>query len=241
MIERTEHTLTFPHLPEALQGLRIVQLSDIHRSRLTPDSLIRQAVEVANRACPDLIVLTGDYVTDQQTDIEPCASLLASLSAPLGVYAILGNHDHIAGAQIVARALRRIGARVLINESVLLSNGLRIVGIEDDQPHRWNLHRAFAHCRTGEPTLVLAHNPSQVDQFPEKECYVLSGHTHGGQIHVPVLTAQKVRAIGSAHYRAGWYTVGRARLYVHRGLGCVGLRLRFRAVPEVAVFTLAAS
>jgi hypothetical protein len=238
MIEITRHRLPIPYLPEELRGLRVVQLSDLHRSRLTQDRRLRHAVAQANDACPDIILLTGDFVTAEATDIEPCGHILAPLQSRLGRYAVLGNHDFTAGASAVERMLTRLGIHVLTNESVRLSNGLRVVGLEDDRHGRPDVARAFNGVRPDEPVLVLSHNPVGAELVAQHRCVVFSGHTHGGQIRVPVLTEQQVRRIGSKHYRAGWFTVGQARLYVNRGLGQVGLPLRFLCRPEISIFTL---
>lgn len=238
MIERTEHLVAVPHLPGALGGLRVVQLSDLHRSRLTPDRRLRHAIALANAACPDLIVLTGDFVTRDPADIEPCGHILAPLHAPLGRFAVLGNHDVVAGAAAVERMLARLGIEVLTNRGVRLPNGLWLVGLEDDRHGRPDPVRAFHHVPEGEPVVVLSHNPVGAELVSHRECVVLSGHTHGGQIRLPILTEREVRRIGSKHYRAGWFNIGRAKLYVNRGLGQVGVPLRFLCRPEVSVFTL---
>jgi predicted MPP superfamily phosphohydrolase len=238
VIEFTRHRVAVPNLPPALRGLRIVQLSDLHRSKYTRDRHLRHAVARANAACPDLILLTGDFVTLDPADIEPCGHILAPLQAPLGRFAVLGNHDVRAGAPAVERMLTHLGIRVLTNESVLLENGLRLVGLEDDRYGTPDPQRAFRGVRDDEPTLVLSHNPVGAELVAQHACVVFSGHTHGGQIRLPVFTDREVRRIGSKHYRAGWFTVGRARLYVNRGLGQVGLPVRFLCRPEISLFTL---
>jgi len=238
MIEFTEHTVTVPHLPESLRGLRIVQLTDLHRSKLTPDTRLHHAIARANQACPDLILLTGDYVSKERADILPCAQILAPLRARLGVYAILGNHDYYVDGPAVACALERLGFTLLLNRSDRLDNGLRLVGIDDDRHKHTDVKRAFAGVAPTDPTLVLVHNPALVELFSDRTCVALAGHTHGGQIKLPLLTRREVRRIGAKHYRAGWYTVGNARLYVNRGLGQVGVPFRFLCRPEIALFTL---
>src|SRR5882724_9198861 len=130
MIERTEHTVSVPGLPEELQGMKIVQLSDLHRSRMTSDRILRHAVALANAAEPDLIVLTGDFVTNRRSDIEPVAHIVGPLRARLGVYAILGNHDYSTDAHAMERALIHQGIHLLLNRSIRLENGLYLVGLD---------------------------------------------------------------------------------------------------------------
>jgi predicted MPP superfamily phosphohydrolase len=238
VIQITRHRVKVPNLPAELRGLRIVQLSDLHRSKYTQDRRLRHAVAQANAACPDLILLTGDFVTADPADIEPCSHILSPLHAPLGRYAVLGNHDFTAGAQAVECMLTRLGIHVLTNESVRLENGLRLVGLEDDRHGKPDPVRAFREVRPDEPTLVLSHNPVGAELISQHDCIVFSGHTHGGQIRLPLLTEREVRKIGSKHYREGWFTVGKARLYVNRGLGQVGLPVRFLCRPEMSIFTL---
>jgi predicted MPP superfamily phosphohydrolase len=238
MMERTEHIVTLSGLPTAARGLRVVQLTDIHRSRLTHDRLLRHAVAAANAAQPDLIVLTGDFVTNRPSDIEPCARILAPLRARLGVYAILGNHDYSTDAPAVERALLHQNITVLKNHKVRLENGLWLVGLDDDHAGKTNVSHAFAGIEKEELTFTLIHNPALAEQFSDRNALAVGGHTHGGQMFLPVITKWAVRRIGAKEYRAGWYTVGRVKLYVNRGLGRVGVPVRFLSRPEVAVFTL---
>ncbi len=248
-LERTEHTVALPHLPAALAGLRVVQLTDLHRSRHTSDRLLRAAVAQCVAWRPDIILLTGDFVNHDPADIAPCMEILAPLAprttggsiAPLGVYAVPGNHDRRAGLEQVQAGLAGLGITFLLNSSVRLDNGLALVGIDEDWHGTPDVELAFAGIPPDAPTLALAHNPGTADLMADRECLIFSGHTHGGQVNVPFLTAHVVRWIKAKHYRAGWYTVGRAQLYVNRGLGNADLPIRFRCRPEIALFTLSPS
>lgn len=238
MIEVTRHTVVMPELHPTVQGFKIAQLTDLHRSGLTSDRLLRHSITIVNAGKPDLIVLTGDYVSSNVSDIAPVARMLSALHAPHGVYAIMGNHDHHTDGPEVVRELTHVGIHMLQNQSVLIKDHLRLVGLEDDRKHHTDIPRAFHNVGPDETTIVLAHNPALVEKLSGRTCIVLSGHTHGGQIHLPILTARELRRIGAKHYRAGWYTVGSARLYVSRGLGNVGLPFRLFARPEISEFTL---
>ena len=238
MIERTEHQVIVPNLPESLRGLKVVQLTDLHRSHLTSDILIRHAVAMANAEKPDLILLTGDYVTQDPADIIPCGHLIAPLRARLGVFAVLGNHDYTADAPSVVRMLKHSGITVLMNESVEAVEGLWLAGLEDDRHGRPNPGSAFAEIPANKAVIAMIHNPAFSEKIAELACVVLSGHTHGGQVKIPILTTRELRRIGAKHYRAGWYTVGNVLLYVNRGIGKVGVPFRFRCRPEIAVFNL---
>lgn len=238
MIETTEHRVILPYLPPELRGLRLAQLSDFHRSRLTPDSLIRHAVACANEARPDLLLLTGDFVTQDPKDIAPCMHLLAPLKARLGVFAVLGNHDYTADARATAHGLERLGFTVLTNQNHRLEQGLCIAGLEDDRYGTPDAKRMLHGISAREPLVVMSHNPVGAEHLADRECLVVSGHTHGGQVRMPLLTAREVRRIGAKHYREGWFTVGKAQLYVNRGLGRTGLPVRFLCKPELSLFTL---
>ncbi len=238
MIERTEHQVVIPNLPETLRGLKVVQLTDLHRSRLTPDNLIKHAVAMANAENPDLILLTGDFVTEDTADIVPCGHLIAPLRARLGVYAVLGNHDYTSDAPAVVRMLKHSGITVLMNESIEPGKGLWLTGLEDDRHGHPNSVKAFAGIPGNSAVIAMIHNPAYSEKIAAYPCFALSGHTHGGQVRVPILTSRELRRIGAKHYRAGWYDVGKVKLYVNRGIGKVGVPIRFRCRPEIAVFTL---
>ena len=238
MISQTEHTLTVPYLPETAVGLRVAHLTDLHRDPLTPDATIREAIATANTARPDVIVLTGDFVSHRQEDVAPVAEMLAALTAPLGVYAILGNHDFRAGGENVRRALTEVGITMLDDRAERLACGLTLVGITDDIEGDGERGRALAGIAETEAVFALIHNPADAERFSERACVAVSGHTHGGQVVVPFLTRWKLRSIFAKEYRAGFYQVGKVTLYVNRGVGNVGVPFRFRTPPEVALFRL---
>ncbi len=243
-IEITHHTFVLPNLQltsgtnEQQSGVKIAQITDMHRSNLTSDKILHKSIQLVNEQKPDLIVLTGDYISSRKEDIEPVTSMISNLRAPLGTIAILGNHDHHTDGAAVRRALERVGVTVLQNDSMLIDKHLRLVGLDDDRYHHTDIKRSLAKVVEGEALLVLAHNPALVEKLSDLECLVLSGHTHGGQVHLPILTARELRRIGAKHYKAGWYKVGKASVYVCRGLGNVGVPFRLFCRPEIAFFNL---
>lgn len=243
-MQTTRHRVVVLHLPPSLNGLRVAQLSDFHRSRLTSDALIAEAVACVCRESPDLILLTGDFVNDDPADIAPCMKLLAPLVnsgiAPLGVYAVHGNHDVKADLAKLQQALEDSGIVYLRNQSRCLANGLWIVGLDEDWYGTPDVVAAFADVQADAPVLVLAHNPGEADLVADRNCIVFSGHTHGGQIRLPIITKRALKWIKAKHYRAGWYTTGKARLYVNRGIGNADVPFRFLCPSEVTFFTLEA-
>ena len=227
-----------PGLPISAHGTRVVHLTDIHRCKHTADSVISRSVEIANSLSPDVIVLTGDFVTEDPADIPFCASLLSPLQAKWGVFAVLGNHDYTADASEVVRQLELTGIEFLINRNITLPNGLKIVGLDDDREGKINLSEAHEGVDSEEPSLTLIHNPAVVEKISERPSLVLAGHTHGGQVDIPPFSDWEIKRIGGKGYKAGWFNVGRSQMFVNRGIGQVAFPFRFRAAPEVAIFTL---
>lgn len=232
-------------------ALRIVQLTDFHFQRRVPVSYVESCVRTANAERPDLIALTGDYVHKGARYVEAISDLLGELSAPLGVYAVLGNHDHaVRNAlgfrryphlhQKVADSLSRRGIRVLHNELLTIEHGgaqFQISGVDDLWSRRCRPDVALAALDAGLPHVMLAHHPCTIELLGSRRCdLMLSGHTHGGQVHLAkygsVTLSRRMKS-----YAAGLYSHGQSRLYVNKGVG-FGLRIRYNRRPEIAVFEL---
>lgn len=222
--------------------VRVVQLSDLHRSWCVSEEFIAQIVARTNALQPDLILLTGDFVTKSSGYAESCMRHLQDLRAPMGRYAVLGNHDywcdHYTGAPVIAQHLADIGVELLTNRSVRLDHNLRLVGIDDGNSGNPNLPLAFERMEAGEAMLAMTHNPVLFPLLSEYPCVTLCGHTHGGQVNVPFITDAIVGH--SMRYLRGWYNEAHApgRLYVSRGLGTVHVPVRLNCTPEIALFTL---
>jgi len=235
-----EHVeLMLPDLCAAQDGLRVVQISDLHVGRLTPHHLVRGAIDAANRFRPDLIVLTGDYLTHyygvgKNTHPSLISEQLGGLQAP--TIAILGNHDWYVDAGGAVKALESLGYGTLRNQNTtLLLRGepFTIVGIDDLSTHHTDVPLAMKGARPGS-RLYLSHVPDVAERlcYLEQPALVLSGHTHGGQLNVPPLAGIRFR------YLAGLYRLGHVQLYVNRGLGNSWMPVRLNAPPEVTLFTL---
>lgn len=238
-------------LPEPFADFRIVQLSDFHCSRQVTPLYLAEAVELAQAQNPDLVVLTGDFVHQGFKYIERVAETLGRLSAPCGVYAVLGNHDfsvrnalgfrrHRHLHRAVAGALTTRGVKVLRNETVPLTRAdarLNLTGVEDLWSRVCDPDRAFAGLCGSVPRIVLAHNPRTIERLNGQRCdLMLSGHTHGGQVNWPGLGRP---ALGrhARRFAAGMYQYRSSYLYVNKGVG-FGFRFRFGVRPEVAVMVL---
>ena len=184
--ELSETDIPIRDLPDSFDGFRIVQISDIHHSRIVSIEDVRRVIEVAQQARPDLIALTGDYTTMYRRYIEPCAEALATLSAPEGVWAVLGNHDHYTDAQLTTRALERAHINVLDNANTLIRRGadtLQLAGVDDYSWGKTKWERAFYGMDRRRPSVLLSHQPRVLDLAETHGVsLILSGHTHGGQV-----------------------------------------------------------
>jgi predicted MPP superfamily phosphohydrolase len=246
-----------PNLADAFDGLKIVQLSDLHYGPFTGNREIGRAVARANAENPDLVVLTGDFVTARTFGFESdrltdpalthavlCANLLGQLRAPLGVFAVLGNHDSFVNAFYVAEVLGFRSVRVLRNARHALERGsarLWLAGVEDVLQGSPRLDLALKGIPAGEPTVLLVHEPDFADFAARLPVHLqLSGHSHGGQVRLPLLGSPYLPPL-ARKYPYGYYRVGRMQLYTNRGIGTIMVPLRFDAPPEVTVFTLHAA
>ena len=221
--------------------VRIAQLSDIHVGWGTAAETLLQAQRMAHAAKPDLLVLTGDYLNSSLTELDALEAWIASLPRP--IVATLGNHDHYSGSLGIRRMLEKQGVMTLVNESAVVDLGnrqLTVVGIDDGFTGRDDPELAFAHVAHPDQALVLSHEPRTADLIGlHGGRLVLSGHTHGGQVVVPGLTATLTRLAGM-RYLAGWYQAGDAQLYVNAGIGASVRVPRYgqQTQPELSVFEL---
>lgn len=235
------HTELWTELDPAHDGLRVAQLSDIHVGASTPEQRVRAAVAQLNALAPDLVFLTGDFVTYSKQPLTQLSHVLAGIAAP--TFAVLGNHDHLVDAVTVRTELEWLGYATLRNQHTRFQArgvGLTILGVDDGGTGHADVAKAFAGAPAGGTRLVLTHNPVTSRALPEQAGLVcFSGHTHGGQLVVPPVTDALMRAAGQPYIR-GVYSVGGNQLYVNRGLG-FGRRdtfLHHGSEPELAVFTL---
>jgi len=230
------------NLPERFEGFRITQLTDIHHSKILGLNEVRRVVSLAQQTRPDMFVLTGDYSTTYRRFIEPCAEALSSLSAPEGVWAVLGNHDHYTDPELTTRALEQHHISVLNNKNTTLRRGpdkLQLSGIDDWTWNATDWIKAFSGLNDKAPTILLSHQPSVLDFEQVKNVsLILSGHTHGGQINLPWLGTPARFATKDLRYAQGLFKHGDVQLYVSSGTGVIGLPVRFGVRPEIAVIQL---
>jgi len=226
-----------PLLP-ALHNLTMVQISDIHHSRFVPLRIIEQAVAVANSLHPNVVFLTGDFVSNDITYAPACARALGRLQAPLGVYAILGNHDYWTDPARVTHELRMNGITVLINEAHHLTDELWVVGIDDAWAGQPDIEKAMNGVPRGAAIILLAHEPDFADQAQGRGFLLqLSGHSHGGQIRFP-FTHRPVLPFLAWKYYVGLRRVGDLLVYTSQGLGTMQPPFIFTCRPQIDVLRL---
>lgn len=246
--------ISLTRLSEPLSGFTIAHLSDLHYHPLFSADVIRDAIRHIMEASPDLVVLTGDFVTCPYFDeagfvpakeSEPCAQLLAPLVSKFRVAAVLGNHDHCKDPDSVAASFSMRGIPVLRNQSLPVerdSSRIWIAGLEDVLESKPNLERALSAIPRSEPVVLLVHEPDYADvvvrrarNFPVD--LQLSGHSHGGQVRIPGI-GPVVLPYGARKYPYGLRQVGPMMLYTNPGLGTIRLPIRIDCPPELTLLTL---
>lgn len=253
-LEVTHKTIRIQGLSPAFDGMTIAQLSDIHLEEFTEPFLVREAIDEINRARPDMVLLTGDYVSAQvlprNLTIDAaweCGKLLSRIECSTR-YAIFGNHDIWAGEEHVGEALRSYAIPVLRNSYLPIERGgsrLWLAGLDDPvygQPDPDAAIPASIRNISHEPVILMCHAPDYVDELRSHPAgqavsLVLSGHTHGGQIRLPFVGPMHLPP-GGRKYVEGLFHVDNMQLYVNRGIGSVGVPFRFDCRPEITVFTL---
>ncbi len=234
--------IRLPRLPAVLDGFRIALFSDLHLYPFTPVEVIQDAVALANSFRPDLVILAGDFVWREVEAAFDLVPVLSRLNPAIGTFAVLGNHDYRKGPQIVARALRQAGIQVLINEGLPLGRGsdsIYLAGIDSASAGTPLPAEAFGNRRGNPTTIVVVHEPDYIVALAPDYPFdlQLSGHSHGGQVRLPVLGPLILPPMGEI-YSMGLYEVGNSQLYTTRGVGTIHVNLRLNCTPEVTAITL---
>jgi|YelNatPaOPRAMG01_1025707.scaffolds.fasta_scaffold29057_1 predicted MPP superfamily phosphohydrolase len=239
----THHDVHLQNLPSSLIGKKIVQISDLHRRHDIPDGILVSAVEYINAVQPDYVALTGDFINSSPRNIQPALNILSHIHIKGDVFAVMGNHDYPHGRGVLPEGMRKLGFQVLMNESVRIGNGLWFAGVDDLLKSTCEPEKALQGIPLNEPVIMLSHNPDIVKHIKsDHHMLVLSGHTHGGQYNLPILTPELICLI-HLHTRLihGWYRVRNMQLYVNRGIGVSGvwfLAKRYKCEPEITEYTL---
>ncbi len=227
-----------PDLPPTLEGLTLVQLTDLHAGIFTGPRDFGAVVERTRALRPDLVVLTGDLLDNNPAHVPDAMRMFSQLHGRLGRYAILGNHDYYTGHRAVLDGLRRSGITPLVNQGIVIPSGTRhpglaLLGVDDVMAQRTfpdrrpDLDRALRDVPIDAPRILLAHNPTLFTEYAGRVALQLSGHTHGGQINPASITRLVLR------YVSGRYEQKGSVLYVSNGSGLTGPPVRLNAPPEV--------
>ncbi|MHA6534663.1 metallophosphoesterase [Paenibacillus sp. BAC0078] len=241
-LDITRMELAFKDLPSAFAGSRLVHFSDVHLGFNKDAKDLSRLVAHIKEAKPDIICFTGDIVDSFAEDLEDSVAILAELSAPLGKYAILGNHDY-KNTELLTRLLTSAGFRVLRNQSYLIKQGgatLAVAGLDDLLHGKPDPQAALQGVPEGTFTLLMMHEPDYADIAEAYPFHLqLSGHSHGGQIRLPFVGAAYT-PYGSEKYISGlYYTEKKAMpVYVNRGFGETVMPFRFLCRPELTIMTL---
>jgi len=242
-VQVTRHDVPVRGLPPALEGLRIVQVSDVHLY----DGIHapgRVALDLIAGEHPDVVLLTGD-ICEAPENMPELMEFTSAAKGRLGTFAIYGNWERWAGIDdaTLAAAYQRAGATLLVNQAATLDVGgtrLSIIGLDDVLHGGANLARARAMTQPEDVSIWMVHEPGWVDRVPWEAsippAMILSGHSHGGQIRLPLLPPWLPPGCG--RFVEGWYRDTYAPLYVSRGIGTADIRARFRCPPELPVFVL---
>jgi predicted MPP superfamily phosphohydrolase len=246
-LHNATNRLPIPNWPALCNGFRVALLADLHvGSPFNGLSKLNRIVRLTNAAKPDLIVLAGDYVIHEVmggTFVEPerIAPSLARLKAQHGVYAVLGNHDWWYDATRIRRALSRQSIPVLENQAIEIQHGschFWLAGIGDFTERRSQIGRALAPVPIGQAVLAVTHNPDLFPTVPQRVNLMLAGHTHGGQVNLPIVGRLVVPSRYGQRYAIGHIVEAQRHLFVSPGLGTSILPVRFGVAPEVTVLEL---
>ncbi|MCR8658660.1 metallophosphoesterase [Paenibacillus endoradicis] len=231
------------HLPASFDQLRMVHFSDLHLGIHSNSEYLKHLMVKIQRLKPDLICFTGDLLDHSASYISEAVSLFSQLEAPLGQYAVIGNHDAFGNRKAVTKGLAKAGFQLLHNEHIELIRGqdrLYIAGIDDPWVGKPDIEQALLHIPSEACTILLAHEPDFADEYGQLPIDLqLSGHSHGGQVRVPLIGALYTPPYGSK-YPNGLYQIANSRLQVYttRGVGTTRLPVRFNCRPEISVITL---
>ena len=253
-LEVSHPRIRLPRLPQAFSGFRIAQLTDIHIGPFMSEQQIRKFVEIANAQKPDLIAITGDYVTWDPSTQQAVVAALSGLKAPFGVFGCLGNHEAWSGTEdSITHLFALAGIPILRGARPSISTGgeqFNLMGVDYGArrpmmvPHNKAFVRQYLHgverlMVPGATNILLSHNPETFDRAAELGIdFSLAGHTHGGQLALEFISPEIAPSRLITPYVAGWFGLPGGQLYVSRGIGTIAAPMRIGAPPEIPVFEL---
>jgi len=252
-LQIAEQRIRLARLPQAFAGFRIAQLSDIHIGPFMPEDEIRKYVRITNDLKPDLIALTGDFVTWDPSTQRAVVNALTALRAPFGIFGCLGNHEAWSHTEdSITRMFQQVGIRILRQERVPITTraqSFNLIGVEFEtrRPMVSGSEKFVQRYLDGVDSLVapdtvnilMSHNPNTFDRAAELGIDLsLAGHTHGGQVALEFISPELAPSRLVTPYVAGWFQKPGGQLYVNRGIGTIGVPMRIGAPPEITVYEL---
>ncbi len=243
LVQVNHYKIAVPNLPPAFSGIRVVQISDLHYGALVPRSFVQSLISRVNKLYPDLIICTGDYVHEFRStkQIDEVWPLLAQLKAPMGVYSVLGNHDHWADSARSIYWLNKTGQGINHKKVRLERAGqfLWLVGAGDFYEDHKNLDIVLDGIPEKDCRVVLAHNPDTADtNYSKRIDLFVSGHTQGGQVSIPSV-GPLILPVKNKNYSSGLKESNRGcKVFISKGIGWAIFPVRFNCFPEIAVLEL---
>ncbi|HEV2425172.1 MAG TPA: metallophosphoesterase [Terriglobia bacterium] len=252
-VQTTHYRVAFDRLPRGFHGFRIAQISDLHIGPFMSAAEIRRVAEMANRLKPDLILLTGDYVTWDASTQGAVVGALSVLRAPYGVIGTLGNHEQWTHTEAsITRLFQEQGTMILRQQNATLRAGgdeLNLIGVDYESRHHMGRHtegmvRKYLTAiepmvRRDTVNILMSHNPNTFDRAAALGIDLsLAGHTHGGQVTMEFISPDISPSRFVTPYVVGWFEKPGGKLYVNRGIGTIGVPMRIGAPPEITVYEL---
>lgn len=236
------YKIPVPNLPAGFNGFTVVQLTDFHYGFLMPLSVVKHLLARVKSFKKDVIVCTGDYVNQHRktTQIDAIWPELSKLSAPHGVYSVLGNHDHWADFSRSLHWLDKSGQNIRHNAVALQKSSDKIWfgGCGDYMEDKIGLDEAFRNVPLEDCKIALAHNPDTADTyFKTRVDLMICGHTHGGQVNIP-FWGPPILSVQNKAYSSGFIVTPKTRLFISKGLGWAILPVRFNCLPEISILKL---
>jgi predicted MPP superfamily phosphohydrolase len=252
-IETTHQRIDLCRLPKAFDGFRVAQLSDIHIGPFLTSAEVRKCAAMVNQLKPDLVALTGDFITWDRSTEGPVVEALSGLKAPYGIFGCLGNHEHWAHAEdSITKLFAAQGVKILRQERAVIESGgerLNLIGVDYQTRSRFGppdggivpryLEGVDALMLPDTANILFSHNPNTFDRAAELGIDLsLAGHTHGGQITLEFISPDLSPGRLITPYVRGWFQQGQSQLYVNRGIGTIAVPVRFGSLPEITLYEL---
>lgn len=241
-LQTKEVTLSSKDIPSSFNNARIVFVSDIHHGPYFSRNRVRDLVDRINALNPDIVLLGGDYVHRELKYIEPCFEEFKNLKPTIGIFGVLGNHDHWESAELTRKSMKNAGIEIMDNRAAWINKGkdrIKIGGVGDVFEDKQDMNPTINDVSENDFVLLLSHSPDYVEQIRTKKIdMVLSGHTHGGQVTLFGLWAPLIPSKYGQKYRTGIIETDYTKVLVTNGVGTVTPPVRFFARPEIVLIHL---